>query len=95
MSVKSTDLRKGQVIEKDGDLLVITEYEHRTPGNLRAIINIRVKSLSTGQNSQMRLSSSDALEVAYLDRRKCEYLYKDAFTEQHLKSHVSLRASLL
>jgi elongation factor P len=78
MSVKSTDLRKGQVIEKDGDLLVITEYEHRTPGNLRAIINIRVKSLSTGQNSQMRLSSSDALEVAYLDRRKCEYLYKES-----------------
>ena len=26
----------------------------------------------------MRLGSSDVLEVAYLDRRKCEYLYKEA-----------------
>jgi elongation factor P len=78
MGVKATDLRKGQVLEKDGDLLLITEYEHRTPGNLRAIINIRTKSLSTGQSGSMRLSSSDTLEVAYLDRRKSEYLYKES-----------------
>jgi elongation factor P len=78
MGVKATELRKGQVIEKDGDLMVITEYEHRTPGNLRAIINIKIRSLSTGQTIPLRLSSSDTLEVAYLDRRKCEYLYKES-----------------
>ena len=78
MGVKATDLRKGQVLEKDGDLLLITEYEHRTPGNLRAIIQIKTRSLSTGQNNSVRLSSSDMLEVAYLDRRKCEYLYKES-----------------
>ena len=78
MASKATDVRKGQVIEKDGELFVIAEYEHRTPGNLRAIINIKIKSLATGQTQQMRLSSSDTLEVAYLDRRKCEYLYKES-----------------
>ena len=78
MGVKATELRKGQVIEKDGDLHIITEYEHRTPGNLRAIINIKTRSLSTGQTTPMRLSSSDTLEVAFLDRRKCEYLYRES-----------------
>ena len=34
---------------KDGDLLLITDYEHKTPGNLRAIINIKTRSLKTGQ----------------------------------------------
>ncbi len=77
MGVKATELRKGQVIEKDGDLLVITEYEHRTPGNLRAIINIKARSLGSGQTTAMRLSSSDVLEVAFLDRRKCQYLYRE------------------
>jgi len=77
MSVKATDLRKGQVIQKDGDLLLITDFEHRTPGNLRAIINIKTKSLKTGATSATRLSSSDSLEVAYLDRRKAEYLYRE------------------
>ena len=78
MGVRATELRKGQVIEKDGDLLLITDYEHKTPGNLRAIINIKTKSLKTGQANSMRLGSGDTMEVAYLDRRKAEYLYKDS-----------------
>ena len=78
MGVRAIELRKGSVIEKDGDLLLITDYEHKTPGNLRAIINIKTKSLKTGQNNSMRLGSGDTLEVAYLDRRKAEYLYKES-----------------
>lgn len=78
MAVKATELRKGTVIEKDGELLVITDYEHKTPGNLRAIINIKTKSLRTGSTSAMRLGSSDMLEVAFLDKKPCEYLYKES-----------------
>ncbi|MEW6074545.1 MAG: elongation factor P [Planctomycetota bacterium] len=78
MAVRATDVRKGQVIAKDGDLLLITEYIHKTPGNLRAIIAIKTRSLTTGQTAAMRLGSSDTLELAYLDRRRCEYLYREA-----------------
>jgi elongation factor P len=78
MGVRATDIRKGQVIQKDGDLLLVTEFEHKTPGNLRAIINIKTKSLTTGTTSSMRLGSSDVLEVAFLDRRKAEYLYRES-----------------
>lgn len=77
MGVRATDIRKGQVIEQDGDLLLVTDYIHKTPGNLRAIINIKTKSLTTGQTNSMRLGSGDTLEVAYLDKKKCEYLYRD------------------
>ncbi|HED67095.1 MAG TPA: elongation factor P [Planctomycetes bacterium] len=77
MGVKATDLRKGQVIDKDGDLLLITDYDHRTPGNWRAIISIKTRSLKTGQAGSMRLSSGDTLEIAYLDKRKAEYLYRE------------------
>jgi elongation factor P len=78
MGVRATDLRKGTVIEKDGDLLVITEYHHHTPGNLRAIIQIKTKNLRTGSVGQIRAGSSDSFEVAYLDRKRCEYLYKES-----------------
>jgi elongation factor P len=77
MSSRATELRKGSVIEKDGDLLLITDYEHKTPGNLRAIIQMKTKSLKTGSAGSIRASSSDNFEVAYLDRRKAEYLYKE------------------
>lgn len=78
MGVKATELRKGTVIQQDGQLLLITEYMHHTPGNLRAIIHIKTRNLATGQTGQQRLGSGDVLEVAYLDKRTCEYLYKEA-----------------
>ena len=78
MGVKATDLRKGQVIEKDGDLLLITEYDHRTPGNWRAIISIKTRSLKSGNTGAMRLGSGDTVDLAYLDRKKAEYLYKES-----------------
>lgn len=78
MATKATELRKGAVIIDGQKLLLITEYNHHTPGNLRAVIHMKVKDLRTGVVSPMRLGSSDAFEVAYLDRKKAEYLYKEA-----------------
>jgi elongation factor P len=77
MSVRATELRKGSVIQHEGQLLLITDYLHHTPGNLRSIIHIKTRNLATGQAGQMRLGSSSTLEVAFLDKRSCEYLYRD------------------
>ena len=77
MSTKATELRKGNVLQKDGDLLLITDYSHATPGNLRAVIQIKFKSLLTGQTSQFRPAAGDTFDLAYLDRKKCQYLYKE------------------
>jgi translation elongation factor P/translation initiation factor 5A len=79
MTVRATELRKGTVIVGErGELLLITEYHHHTPGNLRAVIHAKVKNLATGNVTPLRWGSSDAFEVAYLDKKKCEYLYKDS-----------------
>jgi len=78
MATRSTDIRKGQVLERDNDLFLITDYEHRTPGNLRSIIQLKLKSLSTGQNLSLRLSSADTVDVAFLDKKKAEYLYQES-----------------
>jgi elongation factor P len=78
MGVKATELRKGTVIELDGDLWLITDYLHHTPGNLRAIIHTKLRNLRSGGTRDMRLGSGDVLEVAYLDKKSCEYLYKEA-----------------
>ena len=78
MTVRATELRKGTVIVGErGNLLLITEYHHHTPGNLRAVIHAKVKNLASGVVTPQRWGSSDAFEVAYLDKKKCEYLYKD------------------
>lgn len=78
MSTKATDLRKGMVLQQDGQLLLITEYLHHTPGNLRAIIHIKTKNLVTGQTGAMRLNSSTSMETAFLEKKNAEYLYKES-----------------
>ena len=75
--MRATELRPGLGVKMDGKLYVITNTEHRTPGNLRAFIQIKVKEVVTGKSIERRLSSSDDLEVIDLDRRPMEYLYSD------------------
>lgn len=75
--MKATDLRPGYGIKMDGKLFVITNFEHRTPGNLRAFIQIKYRNVLTGQILEKRLGSSDDVEVIDLDRREMEFLFKD------------------
>ena len=78
MNVKATELRKGMVLQKDGDLLLITDYSHHTPGNWRSIIQVKTKSLTSGANSSFRPMAGDQFETAFLDRKKAQYLYAEA-----------------
>lgn len=75
--MKATELRPGLGIRMDGKLYVITNFEHRTPGNLRAFIQIKIREVGTGKNLEKRLASSDDIEVINLDRREMEFLYPD------------------
>jgi|SRR5687768_6777387 elongation factor P len=75
--MRATELRPGLGVKMDGKLYVITNCEHRTPGNLRAFIQVKVKEVISGKSIERRLSSSDDVEVVDLDRRPMEYLYSD------------------
>ena len=78
MNVKATELRKGMVIQMDGNLLLITDYHHSTPGNWRAIIQVKLRNLQTGGNSSIRPAAGDQFETAFLERKKSQYLYQEA-----------------
>ncbi|HAW00101.1 MAG TPA: elongation factor P, partial [Verrucomicrobiales bacterium] len=43
----ANDLRKGQAISYNGDVCVILEMQHRTPGNLRAFVQVIMRSIKT------------------------------------------------
>jgi elongation factor P len=75
--MKATMLRPGLGVKMDGKLFVITNFEHRTPGNLRAFIQVKIKDVLSGKTLEKRLASSDDIEVIDLDRRPMEYLYSD------------------
>jgi len=77
-SIRVTEIKKGMAVVIDGELFVVTKHEHVTPGNWRAIHHVHMKGVKSGQQKYQRMGSSDTLEVAYLDAKRCQYLYKDA-----------------
>ncbi len=75
--MKASELRTGMGVRIDGKLWVITQFEHRTPGNLRAFIQIKIRDVVTGKHVEKRLSSTEAVETINLDRRTLEFLFAD------------------
>ncbi|MFO0962392.1 MAG: elongation factor P [Phycisphaerales bacterium] len=74
--MKSTDLRPGMGIKMDNKLYLITKVEHRTPGNLRAFVQVNIRDLHSGSIIEKRLRSGEEVEQIDLDRRQMEYLYQ-------------------
>lgn len=75
--MKATEIRKGMGVKFDGKIGVLVGVEHRTPGNLRAFIQAKIKFIKEGNTIERRLASSEDIDVIDLDRRDMEYLYND------------------
>jgi elongation factor P len=73
----ANDLRKGMAISYNGDIAIVLDSQHRTPGNLRAFVQATLRSIRTGKSSDVRFSSTEKIEVVPLQMRKMEFSYKD------------------
>ena len=73
----ANDLRKGMAINYNGDIAVVLDSQHRTPGNLRAFVQASIRSIRTGKSSDVRFSSTEKIEVVPMMTRKMEFSYKD------------------
>ncbi|MBI4212174.1 MAG: elongation factor P [Deltaproteobacteria bacterium] len=75
--VQATKLRPGSVIIFEGDLCRVMSAHHHTPGNLRAMMQVKMRSLKSGTQFEHRFRSTDDVEAAYLETHQMEYLYDD------------------
>ncbi len=73
----ANDVRKGMAIKYGGEVCVVLDTQHRTPGNLRAFVQATIRSIKTGKSSNVRFASTEPIETVPLNRRKLEYSYKD------------------
>ena len=73
----ANDIRKGMAINYNGDVAVVLDSQHRTPGNLRAFVQASIRSIRTGKSSDVRFSSTEKIEVVSMSNRKLEFSYKD------------------
>ena len=77
MAIPATQLRPGMIIKHNNDLHSVFSVEHRTPGNLRAFIQAKLRNLRTGAMFEHRFRSPDPIEKINVDETEMEYLYND------------------
>ena len=95
----ANDIRRGMAINYNGDLAVVLDAQHRTPGNLRAFVQATIRSIRTGKSSDIRFSSTEKIEVVPMQTRRMEFSYKDGqdfvFTDPESYESVNLSPELI
>lgn len=73
----TADLRVGAVLRYQGELCVVLESVHRTPGNLRAFYQVKMRVIKTGKLKEERFRSGETIEFVRVETKNFQYLYKD------------------
>jgi elongation factor P len=94
MAISANDIRRGMVIVFEGDPCKIMEFRHHTPGNLRAMVQARLRNLKTGSSFEHRFRSADTVEKAALSQEMMEYLYSDGDLHYFMNSENYEQISL-
>ena len=80
----TSDFRIGMVIRFNGELHRIEEYIHRTPGNLRAFVQAKLRSLKSGRVTETRFRSGEEVEEVRVEQKEFQYLFHDGASYQFM-----------
>lgn len=73
----TADIRNGLVLDFNNDLFVIVEFQHVKPGKGGAFVRTKLKSLRTGRVIPNTFNSGERIDIARVERRKYQFIYKD------------------
>jgi elongation factor P len=76
-SLQATRLKKGMLINFEGNLFRVLDVMHVTPGNLRGFVRVKLRNIRNGALADQKLRSEDTVERATLDERQMQYLYHE------------------
>jgi elongation factor P len=89
------DFKNGLVIEFNNDLYTIVQFQHVKPGKGPAFVRTKLKSLKTGRVIENTFSSGVKVNVARVERRPYQYLYKDdmGYIFMHMETYEQISVS--
>src|SRR5674476_1348800 len=91
----TADFKNGLVIEFNNDLYTIVQFQHVKPGKGPAFVRTKLKSLKTGRVIDNTFSSGTKVNLARVERRSYQYLYKDdmGYYFMHLETFEQIHVS--
>lgn len=90
------DINVGSIIRFNGELVQIMEYQHRTPGNLRAFYQAKMRNLKNGKQTENRFRSGEVVEIVRVEYKMMQYIYAEGEfavvmdNENYEQTHIPL-----
>ena len=75
--MNANHIRRGNIIIYNGEPHRVLDFQHRTPGNLRAFVQVKLRNIRNGAGLETRFSATEQVERATLEQHDMEYLYSD------------------
>lgn len=72
-----SDLSKGNFVRYNGEIMQVEELQHRTPGNLRAFYQIKLRNIRNGKLAENRFRPGEEIEMLRVETKEYQYLYAD------------------
>lgn len=74
------DIKKGTVINMNGDLWVVTTFQRVSPGKGSSFVRTRIKSLASGKVVENNFKSAETLTFETVNYRKMQFIFSDVDT---------------
>jgi elongation factor P len=72
-----SDLSKGNFVRYNGEVMQVEELQHRTPGNLRAFYQVKMRNVRNGRLVENRFRPGEEAEILRVETKEYNYLYQD------------------
>jgi len=95
----TSDLRPGAYIRFNGELAQVLESQHRTPGNLRAFYQVKMRVVRTGKLMENRFRSGESIDFVRVEKKPYQYLYREGnmlyFMDQETYDQIPISENMV
>ena len=74
---KASEIKNGNILRLNGELVTVEEFIHRTPGNLRAFYQARMRNIKSGKLVEYRFRTDEEVEICRVETNDYQYLYDE------------------
>ena len=73
----TSDISRGAFLRYNGDLVMVVDYVHITPGKGNAIYTVKSRNVKNGKQSEIRFRSGEKIELVRVEVKELQYLYSE------------------
>ncbi len=99
MKVAAITLRKGNVLDYNGKLMVVSGYEIMQPGKGASVIQVEMRDIRTGNKDNVRFRTQETVERVRLDQSEYQYLFSDGdlytFMNNETYEQITISADII